>query len=141
MKKGKKIISCIAIFVILILIITVAITILRFTDSEFRYNFDITFNCAKTHCSYNISKSGADAKKAVLPLPPSTTRAYKHSDTAVTYYSKLTIKEFLDYYITAGYTVQGNLVYTEDYIFIITGVPKETGTLKYNFIDIDLYPE
>lgn len=108
-------------------------------NSEFRYNFDITFNCDDTHYSYEALENGEDVVKASLPLPSSTALAFRHSDSAATYYSKLSYEEFLEYYVAEGFTVEENVVYTENGVFIVNDVNDQAeGDWKYNFIDIAL---
>jgi len=124
---------------IVILIAVVAICALRYTNSEFRYNFDIVFNCDDTHYSYITDDEGAEVEKLSLPLPPSTAVAHRHSDVAVTYYSKLQCVDFLEYYKTEGYTVEGNTVFTDSGAFILNETEADTeNTWKYYFVDIEL---
>ena len=110
---------------------------MRFTNSKFRYNYDIIFHCDNLHYAY-VSIEEGDVEKISLVLPPSTVKAFRHSDFAATYYSKLSYEEFLKYYITEGYTVVENAVYTENGVFIITDVSRQMeDAWKYYFIDIE----
>lgn len=125
------------IFIIIILLITIVISIfiVRAVDSRFRYSFDINFNQDEEHKSY--LRSG---EVFILPLPPSFAFAYKHSDSGVTYYSKLSYTEFLKYFIDEGYEIQGNIIIYNEVSFCITEVNSES-EYKYYFIDIDLMKE
>ena len=138
MKNCKKRIG-VLIILTACLVLVVGITTLRFMNSKFRYNFDVTFNCDDTHYSYVLSENGVDIVKASLSLPSSTTFAFRHSDVAVTYYSKLSYEEFVEYYVAEGYTVVDGAVYTEDGVFIIKDANSQDYVdWKYNFIDIEL---
>ena len=138
-KKRKKRIGVLIISAVCLILVVVGVWTLRFMNSEFRYNFDITFNCDDTHYSYEALENGEDVVKASLPLPSSTALAFRHSDSAATYYSKLSYEEFLEYYVAEGFTVEENVVYTENGVFIVNDVNDQAeGDWKYNFIDIAL---
>lgn len=138
-KKNKsKIILLLASALCLIIIVGIILG-LRFTNAEFRYNFDVTFNCDDIHYSYLTTENGTEIEEATLPLPASTTLAFRHSDSAATYYSKLTYEEFLESYRREGYKVEENAVYIENCVFLISDVSDEMdGQWKYHFIDIKL---
>lgn len=140
MKKRRKSKIILLLVSALCLIIIVGIIFgLRFTNSEFRYNFDVTFNCDDIHYSYLTAEDETEITEAILPLPASTTLAFRHSDYAATYYSKLTYKEFLEYYRSEGYRVEENAVFIENSVFLISDVSDEMdGQWKYHFIDITL---
>lgn len=138
-KKSKKRLVVLIISAACLILVVIGIAALRFTNSKFRYNFDVTFNCDDTHYSYVLKENGADIVKASLSLPSSTTFAFRHSDVAVTYYSKLSYEEFVEYYVEEGYTVVDDAVYTEDGVFIIKDANSQDNVdWKYNFIDIEL---
>lgn len=127
----------ISITIIILFILFVSIFVARFINPAFRYNFDVNFNTVKEHKSY-LCDSGAETKVFTLPLPPSTAFAFKHSDSAVTYYSKLSYDEFLDYYESNKYGINGNIVTYNGIDFVISEVTYDEDD-KYHFIDIDLY--
>lgn len=136
MRKARWIKS---LFIILsiIIVITIGIVTLKFTNSSFRYNFDIIFNCQEEHIAY-VTNEKSEYYKISVPLPPSTTQAFRHSDTGVTYYSKIKHSDFLQFYIDNDFIVDGNKVYTDDGNFKIVDKNLDS-TFKYHFIDISLY--
>ena len=140
MKKRRKSKIILLLVSAVCLIITVCIILgVRFVNAEFRYNFDVMFNCDDTHYSYLTIEDGTEITEVMLPLPASTTLAFRQSDSAATYYSKLTYEEFLEYYSRAGYQIEGTSVYIEDSVFLISDVSDEMdGEWKYYFIDIAL---
>jgi len=124
------------ILIVILLLIVIGVYTLRAFDSKFRYSFDVSFNTEKEHKSFYIG-TGNEVEVFTLPLPPSTTFAYKHSDSAVTYYSKLTYDEFLNYYVINGFEVQENVITYNGAKFKVSDVISEDD-YKYFFIDIDL---
>jgi len=122
-------------FLILLIMLTILMSFpLRFFSAGFRYAFDVNFNTNEVHESYD------DKKMWTLPLPPSTAFAYKHSDTAVTYYTKLAYEEFLLYYVEKNYEIQEDIVTYKGASFVMKEVHKDSEH-KYYFIDIDLIKE
>lgn len=108
-------------------------------NHEFRLGVNLIFNCEDTHTSYLVDDEG-HVNRITIELPPSTTFEHKHSETAVTYYSKYTYEEFLQYYIDNGYQVEDGKVYADDGVFIMKNESEERGIdYKYSFIDIDLW--
>jgi len=121
------------ILILLLMVTILMIFPLRFFNAGFRYAFDVNFNTNEVHESY-------DDKVYSLPLPSSTTFAYKHSDTAVTYYTKLTYEEFLLYYVEKNYKIHEDIVTHNGASFVLKEVHKDSEH-KYYFIDIDLIKE
>lgn len=122
------------IYITIVLLIVISVYVLRLFDSRFRHEFDVNFNTVKEHKSFQI---GAGDEVKVLPLPPTTTFAYKHSDSGVVYYSKLSYDDFLNYYVSNGYEVQENVVTYNGTKFKISYLTFEED-FKYFFINIDL---
>ena len=121
--------------IVLLLMLTIFISfVLRFFNAGFRYAFDVNFNQKEVHESYD------DDKIWILPLPPSTAFAYKHSDTAVTYYTKLSYEDFLSYFVEDNYEVKEDVVTYKEASFKLTEVHKDS-EYKYYFVDIDLIKE
>lgn len=138
-EEEKKRIGALIISAVCVILIVVGVWTLRFTNSEFRYNFDVTFNCDDTHYSYSSLEDGTDVVKASLPIPSSTALAFRHSDSAATYYYKHSHEEFLAYYVVGGYTVEENAVHTENSVFIVNDANDQSEEdWKYNFIDTAL---
>lgn len=133
--KRAKIILIVAIVLMITSILVVYNWII---NPQFRLKFNLIFNCIDTHTSYIVVDDGEEYT-IMIELPPSTTFEHKHSDTAATYYSRLSYDEFLQYYIDNGYQVEKGKVYVNDGIFIMSDESKkrEEG-YKYSFIDIDL---
>ena len=130
----KKLFAAILLVLVLLVLSAIGIFVLRAFDSSFRYSFDVNFNNAKEHKSYSEDLRNF----TTLPLPPSTAFAFRHSDTAVTYYTKLNYDEFIKYYKDNGYTVNENVITHNNVNFIIIYKNYE-GSYKYNFIEIDLF--
>lgn len=130
----KKLFVAIILILVLLVFLAIGIFILRVFDSSFRYNFDVNFNNTKVHKSYSEDLSDF----VILPLPPSCAFAFRHSDIAVTYYTKLSYEEFIKYYKDNGYTVNENVITYNNANFIITKKNYE-GSYKFNFIDVDLF--
>jgi hypothetical protein len=130
-----KKIFIIGILIIFIICSIVFIQVLRFTNSDFRYNFDVNFNQTKEHISYL-----ENGENIVLPLPKKTTFAFKTSDSNVTYYTKLSYEEFIKFYKSNDMFIEENVVSYDNIKFIVKE-KKDSGSnkSKYNFINIDIY--